>query len=84
MSTTAVCSSFDSAFRLASFFIPNMIQYAGYMIPAFDMKRWLFWIYYINPISYAFSGAMENEFMRISVREFLVNMYQFSLIGVLN
>ncbi|KAI0375499.1 hypothetical protein BV20DRAFT_1073696 [Pilatotrama ljubarskyi] len=61
-----MCTNFDSAFRLATFFIPNMIQYAGYMIPVFQMKRWLFWIYYINPVAYAWVGCMENEFMRIS------------------
>ncbi|RPD82151.1 hypothetical protein L226DRAFT_497300 [Lentinus tigrinus ALCF2SS1-7] len=60
-----MCTNFDSAFRLATFFIPNMIQYAGYMIPVFEMKRWLFWIYYINPVAYAFVGTLENEFMRI-------------------
>ncbi|EMD42318.1 hypothetical protein CERSUDRAFT_79900 [Gelatoporia subvermispora B] len=62
-----MCSNFDTAFRLATFFIPNMIQYAGYMIPVFEMKRWLFWIFYINPVSYALSGALENEFMRIDL-----------------
>ncbi|KDQ63067.1 hypothetical protein JAAARDRAFT_119769 [Jaapia argillacea MUCL 33604] len=62
-----LCSNFDSAFRLAVFFVPNMIEYAGYMIPVFQMKRWLFWIYYINPLSYAFAGCIENEFMRISL-----------------
>ncbi|KAI0800819.1 ABC-2 type transporter-domain-containing protein [Fomes fomentarius] len=62
-----LCSNFDNAFRLATFFMPNMIQYAGYMIPVFDMQRWLFWIYYINPISYAWAGLMENEFMRITI-----------------
>ena len=44
-----MCTNFDSAFRLATFFIPNMIQYAGYMIPVFQMKRWLFWI--VSPSS---------------------------------
>ena len=39
-----LCISFDGAFRLATFFLPNMIQYTGYMIPTFQMKRWLFWI----------------------------------------
>jgi len=62
-----LCANFDSAFRLATFFVPNIIVYAGYMIPTFNMKRWLFWIYYINPVSYAFGGAMENEFMRIDM-----------------
>ncbi|CCM03667.1 uncharacterized protein FIBRA_05811 [Fibroporia radiculosa] len=62
-----LCSNFDAAFRLATFFMPNMIMYAGYMIPVFSMKRWLFWIFYINPLSYAWSGCMENEFMRINL-----------------
>ncbi|EJC98670.1 uncharacterized protein FOMMEDRAFT_170902 [Fomitiporia mediterranea MF3/22] len=62
-----LCVNFDSAFRIATFFVPNMISYAGYIIPIFDMKRWLFWISYINPLYYAFSGCMENEFMRISL-----------------
>ncbi|KAJ8094925.1 hypothetical protein PM082_010141 [Marasmius tenuissimus] len=36
---TLICIHFDSAFRLAVF--PNF------------MKKWLFWIYYINPAVYA-------------------------------
>jgi ATP-binding cassette subfamily G (WHITE) protein 2 (SNQ2) len=39
-----LCTSFDGAFRLATIFLPNVVQYAGYMIPTFQMKRWLFWI----------------------------------------
>ncbi|KAL5519548.1 SNQ2_1 [Sanghuangporus vaninii] len=62
-----LCSNFDSAFRIATFFVPNMISYAGYIIPIFDLKRWLFWISYINPLYFAFSGCMENEFMRIDL-----------------
>ncbi|ESK96125.1 pleiotropic drug resistance abc transporter [Moniliophthora roreri MCA 2997] len=62
-----LCTNFDSAFRLATFFIPNFIQYSGYTIPVDSMKRWLFWIYYLNPIAYAWQGAMENEFMRINL-----------------
>ncbi|KAG5635015.1 hypothetical protein H0H81_012718, partial [Sphagnurus paluster] len=62
-----ICSNFDAAFRLAVFFIPNFVQYTGYIIPVSSMKKWLFWIYYINPVSYAWQGCMENEFMRISL-----------------
>ncbi|KAI0081165.1 hypothetical protein K474DRAFT_1657026 [Panus rudis PR-1116 ss-1] len=61
-----MCTSFDVAFRLATFFIPNMIQYTGYMLPVFSMKRWLFWITYIDPLAYAFSGCIENEMMRVN------------------
>lgn len=38
------CANYDSAFRLSSFFVPNLVMYVGYMIPVDDMKRWLFWI----------------------------------------
>ncbi|THV06484.1 hypothetical protein K435DRAFT_825902 [Dendrothele bispora CBS 962.96] len=61
-----LCTNFDSAFRLATFFIPNFVEYAGYIIPVDSMKRWLFWIYYLNPVAYAWQGCMENEFSRIS------------------
>ncbi|THG96948.1 hypothetical protein EW026_g4983 [Hermanssonia centrifuga] len=62
-----LCSNFDQAFRTATFFVPNMIQYVGYMIPVLTMKKWLFWIFYINPLGYAFSGCFENEFSRIDL-----------------
>ncbi|KAE9401914.1 pleiotropic drug resistance ABC transporter [Gymnopus androsaceus JB14] len=62
-----LCTNFDSAFRLAAFFIPNFIEYTGYLEPVNSMKRWLFWIYYLNPIAYAWQGIMENEFRRINL-----------------
>ncbi|KAJ7610902.1 ABC-2 type transporter-domain-containing protein [Roridomyces roridus] len=61
-----ICTSFHTAIRLSVFFIPNL-WYCGYLLPVFKMKRWLFWIYYINPIGYAWQACMENEFMRISL-----------------
>ncbi|TFY71815.1 hypothetical protein EVG20_g1190 [Dentipellis fragilis] len=61
-----LCSNYDAAFRLSSFFIPNLILYTGYMIPVNEMKRWLFWIYYLDPMQYAWAGLMENEFGRLS------------------
>ncbi|KAJ7750194.1 P-loop containing nucleoside triphosphate hydrolase protein [Mycena metata] len=62
-----ICVNFNVAFRLAVFFIPNFVEYTGYIIPVVKMKRWLFWIYYINPIAYAWEACMENEFMRIQL-----------------
>ena len=29
---------------MSAIFVPNMIQYTGYIIPVAQMKRWLFWI----------------------------------------
>ncbi|KAJ6601432.1 ABC-2 type transporter-domain-containing protein [Mycena vulgaris] len=62
-----LCTNFHTAFRLAVFFIPNFVEYTGYIVPVLRMKRWLFWIYYINPIAYAWQACMENEFMRIQL-----------------
>lgn len=62
-----VCPSFDSAFRLASFLLPNLFSYAGYFIPVDSMRRYLFWVYYIDPIGYTFSGLMENEFGKLDM-----------------
>ncbi|KAJ6623061.1 ABC-2 type transporter-domain-containing protein [Mycena sp. CBHHK59/15] len=62
-----LCTNFHTAFRLAVFFIPNFVEYTGYIIPVMKMKRWLFWIYYVNPIAYAWQACIENEFMRIQL-----------------
>ncbi|KAJ6520219.1 ABC-2 type transporter-domain-containing protein [Mycena sanguinolenta] len=62
-----LCTNFYVAFRLSVFFIPNFVEYTGYIIPVIKMKRWLFWIYYLNPIAYAWQACMENEFMRIQL-----------------
>lgn len=39
----------------------------GYIIPVFDQPRWLFWIYYINPLNYGFAGIIINEFRDLNV-----------------
>jgi ATP-binding cassette subfamily G (WHITE) protein 2 (SNQ2) len=61
-------TSYDVAARLASVLISAMVTYAGYMIPVFTMKRWLFWIYYLNPLSYAYEAIFANEFSRIELQ----------------
>ncbi|TRM61565.1 ABC-2 type transporter-domain-containing protein [Schizophyllum amplum] len=62
-----VFKSFDHAFRLAVIVLPIMLEYCGYFIPVDTMPRWLFWIQYIHPFSYAWSALMGNEFMRIDL-----------------
>jgi ABC-type multidrug transport system permease subunit len=66
--TFGLCfQNFDTAFRVSVIFVPNLIQYSGYLISEPLMKRWLFWIYYINPLSYSWAALMDNEFSRISL-----------------
>jgi ATP-binding cassette subfamily G (WHITE) protein 2 (SNQ2) len=61
------CSNFHTALRVAIALFPNLILYSGYMISIGHMKRWLFWIFYINPLSYAWSALMENEFQDLTL-----------------
>ena len=35
---------------------------SGYLIPVYAMKRWLLWVYWINPVHYGFSALLINEF----------------------
>ncbi|GAA5969290.1 hypothetical protein JCM8115_006751 [Rhodotorula mucilaginosa] len=62
-----MCQSYDHAARLASVIITIMITFSGYLIPIFSQPRWLFWLTYLNPLQYAFSAAMDNEFKRIDL-----------------
>ncbi|PLW22332.1 hypothetical protein PCASD_11177 [Puccinia coronata f. sp. avenae] len=63
----SISFSFDTAARAASAFLIAMVLYCGYMIPQPAMKGWLVWIYYINPVNYAFSALMANEFKRLDL-----------------
>ncbi|KAJ7922816.1 pleiotropic drug resistance ABC transporter [Mycena leptocephala] len=73
-----ICTNFHVAFRLAVFFIPNFVEYTGYIIPVIKMKRWLFWIVSLNHLNLSFGiltpylvlpwqACIENEFMRIQL-----------------
>ncbi|CAH7682783.1 pleiotropic drug resistance ABC transporter [Phakopsora pachyrhizi] len=63
----AISFSFDTAARMASILVITMALYSGYMIPEPAMRRWLVWIYYINPINYSFAALMGNEFGRLDI-----------------
>ncbi|KAG8747761.1 hypothetical protein FRC11_012255, partial [Ceratobasidium sp. 423] len=62
-----ICQGYDMAARLAASIVTLMVVYSGYMIPVYAMKRWLFWIWYLNPVNYGFAAMMENEFYRINM-----------------
>lgn len=63
----AISFNFDTAARMASILVMTMVIYSGYMIPEPAMRRWLVWLYYINPVNYSFSALMGNEFGRINL-----------------
>ena len=61
----ALSPSIDDAVRFSGIALNLLIFYFGYMIPKQTLtseRIWFGWLYYINPISYAFEGVLSNEF----------------------
>ncbi|KPM39862.1 Protein SNQ2 [Neonectria ditissima] len=58
----AAFSTFDGASKVSGFLIGATIIYSGYMIQKPQMHPWFVWIYWINPMSYAFNALLSNEF----------------------
>ncbi|KAH6717959.1 atrB, ABC transporter [Leptodontidium sp. MPI-SDFR-AT-0119] len=54
-------STFDSASKVSGFMIAALVMYSGYMIPKPQMHDWFVWIYWIDPLAYAFSAILSNE-----------------------
>ncbi|KAF1977579.1 ABC transporter-like protein [Bimuria novae-zelandiae CBS 107.79] len=55
----------DDAVRFSGLALNLLIVYTGYVIPKPQLLSqyiWFGWLYYINPISYAFEGVVSNEF----------------------
>jgi ABC-type multidrug transport system permease subunit/ABC-type multidrug transport system ATPase subunit len=54
--------NFDAASKVSGFFISALIMYTGYMIQKPQMHPCFGWIYWINPLAYAFDALLSNEF----------------------
>ncbi|KAL1591456.1 ATP-binding cassette transporter snq2 [Paraconiothyrium brasiliense] len=55
----------DDAVRFSGIALNLLIIYTGYVIPKPQLLHqyiWFGWLYWINPISYAFEGVISNEF----------------------
>ncbi|PRP76487.1 hypothetical protein PROFUN_15157 [Planoprotostelium fungivorum] len=42
-------------------FLILLLVYCGYFIPYYQMRPWLIWVHWINPLGYAFKGLYLNE-----------------------
>ncbi|GAA5873664.1 hypothetical protein JCM8547_002670 [Rhodosporidiobolus lusitaniae] len=62
-----ITKNYDEANRYVSLIMTLFELLSGYLIPIYAQKRWIAWISYINPYFYGFSGAMANEFKRITL-----------------
>lgn len=58
----AAFSTFDAASKVSGLIIMVVIMYIGYMIAKPDMHPWFVWIYWIDPLAYAFEAIMGTEF----------------------
>lgn len=58
----AAFDTFDAASKVSGFALSAVIIYSGYLISKPEMHPWLVWIYWIDPMAYAFEALMGNEF----------------------
>ncbi|KAF7184934.1 ABC multidrug transporter atrF [Pseudocercospora fuligena] len=54
--------SFDDAAKFSGVVVMAILLYIGYMIPKTDMGNWFVWIYWIDPLAYAYNALLSNEF----------------------
>ncbi len=55
----------DTAVRFSGIALNLMVIYTGYVIPKTQLLSdyiWFGWLYWVNPISYAFEAVLSNEF----------------------
>ncbi|KAL1860169.1 hypothetical protein Plec18170_002118 [Paecilomyces lecythidis] len=58
----ACFGDFDDASKVSGLLMLASAMYSGYMIPKPSMHPWFVWLYWINPLSYAFEALLSNEF----------------------
>ncbi|KAH7363392.1 ABC-2 type transporter-domain-containing protein [Plectosphaerella cucumerina] len=61
----ALSPEIDTAVRFSGIALNVLVIYVGYVIPKPQLLGdyiWFGWLYWINPLSYAFEGVMSNEF----------------------
>ena len=62
----ALSPTLDDAVRFSGIGLNLLVIYTGYVIPKPQLlteKIWFGWMYYVNPLSYAFEGVLTNEFV---------------------
>lgn len=61
----ALSPTIDDAVRFSGIGLNVLVIYTGYVIPKpqlLQQKIWFGWLYYINPLGYAFEAILTNEF----------------------
>ncbi|KAJ2479767.1 ATP-binding cassette transporter snq2 [Coemansia sp. RSA 2131] len=63
----SIVSSVDAAHTLAGCTIVVLMTHTGFLIPVDSMRPYFRWIRYINPLAYAWSALMSNEFRNLEL-----------------
>lgn len=58
----AASPTLDAATKVSGLSIVALFVYMGYMIIKPEMHPWFVWIFWINPMAYAFESLLGNEF----------------------
>lgn len=58
----AAFATFDGASKVSGIIISAAIMYSGYMIQKPQMHPWFVWLFWIDPLAYAFDVLLSNEF----------------------
>lgn len=58
----ATSRTMAQALAPGSLFISSLLMYSGFTLPKPYILGWSKWIFYIDPLSYAFESLMVNEF----------------------
>ncbi|KAK2751121.1 hypothetical protein FQN57_000196 [Myotisia sp. PD_48] len=53
--------------RITGVAVQALVVYTGYLIPPREMRPWLKWLIWINPVQYCFESLMSNEFYRLHI-----------------
>ncbi|KAF9114948.1 hypothetical protein BGX27_009378 [Mortierella sp. AM989] len=54
--------NFDYATKYSGVLLLCLVLYSGYLIPYQAMRGWFIWIFWVNPLAYAFKALVANEF----------------------
>ncbi|KAH8671687.1 ABC-2 type transporter-domain-containing protein [Xylariales sp. PMI_506] len=58
----AAFSTFDGASKVSGLCIMVTVMYTGYMIQKPQMHPWFVWLFWLDPLAYAFDALLSNEF----------------------
>ncbi|KAF9968016.1 hypothetical protein BGZ73_000273, partial [Actinomortierella ambigua] len=62
------CETFDDATKFSGLILLAMVLYSGYLVPYQSMHPWFIWIFWINPLAYAFKALISNEMKGLQFR----------------